>query len=85
MGLEHRNHAWDEVINVHAHLGLPGEVRCWDVFAPDPLAVAITGHLCSLSIRHKPGEKFRVGPKWWARMRENAEGIERQSLEADGE
>lgn len=83
MGLEHRNHAWGDVVNVHAHLGMPGEVRCFDVYAQDAYAVAVTGHLCSLSLRHPPGQKFRLGSKWWARIAENAAAIEQQADDAD--
>lgn len=75
------DHAWDAPLQVHAHLGHPGKVRCYEVFAEDPLAVAITGQICALSIETGSGRKFRVGPLWWKRIEENAVEIERAAEE----
>lgn len=77
------DHEWPETLSVHAHLGLPDRVKCYDVYAPDPLAVAITAHLCALSLEHPPGQKIRVGPLWWKRIRENAGFISVQAEELD--
>lgn len=80
---KHVDHRWDETIQVHCHLGPKGMVKCYEVFAPDALAVAITGHLAALSGRTGSGVKFRVGPKWWKMIFGSAEHIEHQAEEFD--
>ena len=69
---------WDRCIIVHAHLGFPGEDRCYEIYAPTPMAVAVTGHVCALSLRHPPGTKFVIGPHWVERIKQNAALIEEQ-------
>lgn len=73
---KHVDHRWGDSLQVHCHLGPPGNVRCYEVFGEDPLAVATTAHLCALSIQSHGG-RFTVGPLWWKRIDENAAEIER--------
>jgi hypothetical protein len=75
------DHSWHQAIQVHAHLGHPENVRCYEVIANDPLAVAITGQVCALSQENGCGVKFRIGPLWWKRIHEEADGIA-QALDA---
>lgn len=72
------DHEWPETMNARAALGTPGNVRLQEVFAPDVLALAITAHLCHLSLTTGMGKKFRLGPLWWKRIEENAQGMQNE-------
>lgn len=71
--------AWDRTIVVHAHLGFADEAqKCYEVYAPTAMAVAVTSHICALSLRHPPGTKFVIGPLWVERIKQNAAVIDAQ-------
>lgn len=69
------DHTWEMPLNIYAHLGPPGDVRCYEVFGGDPLACAVSAHIAALSRNHVPGQKFVLGPLWVKRIRENADAI----------
>lgn len=73
------DHTWHRPLEVHCHLGMPGDVRCFDVVGPDALAVAITAQLHSLARRHRVGQKITLSPKWVKRIHESAENIQEQA------
>lgn len=77
------DHRWEHTLVVEANLGFTQPPRPYSLFAPTPLAVSLTGMICSLSIEHGPGRKIKLGRKWLLRARVKAEDVERQVDELD--
>lgn len=72
------DHAWDVTLVTDAVIGYPPNPHRLKVFAPDALAVAITGQICAHALDNGNGTKFVLGVKYLARARDNAVLIEQQ-------
>ena len=77
------DHEWPHMLGIDASVGFHRPARSVKIFAPSPLAAAITGQLCCLSYEHGPGCKILLGPLWLRRANETAEDIDRQCEELD--
>lgn len=76
---ERREHEWEAMLDVDARIGFYRPPRPLKIYAPTPLAVAITGQLSCLSLEHGPGRKIQLSPLWLRRARQSAENIQEQT------
>lgn len=77
------DHSWETCLDVDARIGFFRPARPMKIYAPNALAVAITGQVSCVSLEHGPGRKVLLGRKWLMRARESAEGVQRQADELD--
>jgi hypothetical protein len=77
------DHSWETTLDVDAVLGFTRPPRAYKIYAPDALAVAITGMVCALSVEHGSGRPIHLGPLWLRRCIERAENVQSQMDELD--
>jgi hypothetical protein len=76
-------HEWETTLVIDAQVGFTKPARPLKIFAPSPLAAAITGQISCLSFEHGPGRKIQLGPLWLRRAREAAEDVAKQQDELE--
>lgn len=70
--------SWENCMMCVAALGPPDDVHCLHIFSQDAMGLAVTGHVCRLSVESGQGVKFVIGRKWQDSIGQNAKLIQNE-------